>query len=405
MNKLLSILLVYVLLSCSQSKDTTKEDVFSKPTQWKAVIKLPNGGLPFWLELKTIENDTIAIFSNSTETLKVQNVRKTGDTIIIPGYVFESEFRVIIKDDSLIGSYVRLNTKKPYEIPFYAVKNENYRFWKSPKPANVDFSGKWEVTFMGDTGKAIGAFIQEDNFVYGTFLTPTGDYRFLEGQVSGNEMKLSTFDGAHAFLFTAKLIDEKIEGMFYSGKNWSESWKGIKNKTFFLPSADTLTYLKNKSSKIKYTYFDRNNDSITRENESLKGKVTVIQILGTWCPNCMDESKFLVPLKTKYPNVDLVGLAFEKGTNIQNSYSRIDRYKELLEINYPIHYAGIADKSVASEVFPMLNKIISFPTTIVLDKNGNVRKIHTGFSGPGTGEVYNQFSDDFYMLIDQLSKE
>ena len=53
----------------------------------------------------------------------------------------------------------------------------------------------------------------------------------------------------------------------------------------------------------------------------------------------------------------------------------------------------------------MLKDIIGFPTTIIIDKKGDVRKIHTGFSGPGTGEHYIEFISEFEKLTNDLLAE
>ena len=53
----------------------------------------------------------------------------------------------------------------------------------------------------------------------------------------------------------------------------------------------------------------------------------------------------------------------------------------------------------------MLNKIISYPTTIFIDKKGNVRKIYTGFSGPATGEAYTDFVKETTEFVEMLLRE
>ncbi len=403
------IILLAVLSHCAP-KEKQVEQVNIFKSEWKgiAVINLPAGELPFNLTLVEKDGKNKAIISNGKENLYVKDeVQVLGDSLVIPGHVFESEFRVkiVANGDSLIGEYIRKNTKKPYSIPFYAVKGRTYRFWETPAEQIQSFSGSWEVNFMGDSSKAIGRFEQQGSNVTGTFLTPTGDYRFLEGQVSGNQMKLSTFDGAHAFLFTAKMNEGELKGKFYSGKDWEDDWTGVRNDSFQLPSAESLTYLMEGYEGFEYNYINEKGDSVNVAQSEFLGKVSIVQILGTWCPNCMDETMFLVPLKKKFPDVNVVGLSFERPMEYEKAYTRINKLKDLLEVNYPMYYAGIADKGVASKAFPMLNKIISFPTTIVIDKKGKVRMIHTGFSGPGTGSTYDQFSDDFYKLILELNGE
>ncbi len=411
LNQIFSLIIISVLgaciTSCGPKQQEEKSDAQSLFNQgWKGIISinLPEGNLPFELELKNNGSENIAIISNSSESLEVNRIFVSNDTLVIPGYIFESEFQLTKQGDSLVGNYVRLNTKKPYQIPCYGVKDQSYRFWSDSKNP-VDISGKWEVTFWSDTGQAIGRFEQNGTDLTGTFLTPMGDYRFLEGQVNGDSFALSTFDGAHAFLFLGNVKDGKITGSFQSGNRWKEAFSGVRNEAFELPKADTLTYMVEDAEPFMYDYQDEQGNKIHVGNEDLLGEVTIVQILGTWCPNCMDETVFLVPLKNKFPDLNIVGLAFERPVDVNRAYERINKLKSLLEVNYPMYYAGPANKSVASGAFPMLNKIISFPTTIVLDKKGEVRYIHTGFTGPGTGVNYDNFSDDFHKLVNELINE
>ena len=53
----------------------------------------------------------------------------------------------------------------------------------------------------------------------------------------------------------------------------------------------------------------------------------------------------------------------------------------------------------------MLKHVLSYPTTIYIDKKGKVRKIHTGFNGPATGEKYIEFKTEFKEFTDKLLNE
>jgi hypothetical protein len=81
------------------------------------------------------------------------------------------------------------------------------------------------------------------------------------------------------------------------------------------------------------------------------------------------------------------------------------RYRKDLNVPYTLLLAGSSDKGKAAEALPMLNQILSFPTTIIIDKAGKIREIHTGFSGPGTGSEYEKYALETEQLIQGLLKE
>ncbi|MFT5678977.1 MAG: hypothetical protein ACI9FY_001525, partial [Patiriisocius sp.] len=127
------------------------------------------------------------------------------------------------------------------------MQNKVLRFDIARAPIST-ISGNWETVFspntVADRYIAKGIFNQIGNKVTGTFRTTTGDYRYLDGVVEEDSLKLSTFDGAHAFLFKAAISDSVMNGMFYSGNHWKEYFTAKRNENYELPSADNLTFLK-----------------------------------------------------------------------------------------------------------------------------------------------------------------
>ena len=410
--KYLLPLLFLILLGCNTENEEDKEQIIfhTKEPYWRAVLEVSGGDLPFNFDLFKKGEDYFVELHNDTEKLLVKNVRVEHDSIFIPGYIFESEIQAKIVDgDHLEGKYVRFDTDEPYEIPFYAIYHQKFRFSPHPLPPTVNVNGRWEITFdhEGELTKAIGVFRQEKNHLTGTFMTPTGDYRYLDGEVDRDEIHLSCFDGAHAFLFEAK-VDSlgEIKGKFFSGKHWEENWTAIRNDSFELPDADTMTHLIEGYDKITFEFPETKTGKIlSLEEERFKGKVTLVQIMGSWCPNCMDETVFLRDLKNEFPDVEIIGLAFEKTDDFKSAAKRVNKVKDKLNANYPFVIAGTANKKEAGKALPMLDHILSYPTTIMIDKKGKVRNIHTGFTGPGTGDVYKKFTEKYVQMVKKLLDE
>ncbi|MDW7692156.1 TlpA disulfide reductase family protein [Flammeovirgaceae bacterium SG7u.111] len=380
---------------------------------WRAVLTLKNGiELPF--------NFTVALdgkgepkidIINGEEKLSLDEVKIWKDSISIPMHIFDAEIIGKLQGGKITGKWVKHSYKKPYEIPFKAVAGVNHRFDDGGIAPMANITGKWQVSFEneeGDPDQAIGVFEQKGSKLLGTFLTTTGDYRYLEGSVIGNELHLSCFDGEHAFLFTAKLDNGLItDGMFYSGKHWEQPWTAIVNENASLPDAGKLTYLKDGYDKVAFSFPNLDGEPVSLEDQRYKGKVVVVQLLGSWCPNCMDETKFLAPFYQQYQpkGFEVIGLAYERNPEFNEAKKRVSVMKDKLGVDYEVLIAGVSSKVEAAKSLPMLNHVMSFPTTIIIDKTGEVRKIHTGFSGPGTGEYYQKFVDEFTLTIEKLLAE
>ena len=378
---------------------------------WEAQLGIRDQVLPFRFEVMQVKGgDPILYLLNADEKILVDEFEQTGDSVKINMHIFNSTIIAKIEESSMQGRWIRLDYEN-YEIPFSAKKVEG--FTTSAQPAG-NVSGKWATTFKAtetdeEDEKAVGIFEQEENGrVTGTFLTPTGDYRFLEGKLDGNQLTLACFDGDHSFLFKATLEDKNlVNGEFWNGKHWYQQWDAKKDPNASLPDASSLTFLKEGYDKFEFTFPNLEGEQVSLADEKYKGKVVIVQLLGSWCPNCMDETKFLAPFykENKEKGVEVIGLAFERHEDFKTAKRMVNKMKSRLNVEYDLLIAGISDKEEAAKKLPMLNKVLAYPTTIFIDRQGRVRKIHTGFSGPGTGKYYQQFVDEFNQFVHKLIEE
>ncbi|GGF18462.1 peroxiredoxin family protein [Hymenobacter cavernae] len=385
---------------------------------WRGVLSAQSQEIPFLFDVETGNNNQpVAVYlRNGAEKLKLEEIAAAGDSTTIKLGAFDAAL-VVRKDgeDKLKGAWVKYDAKEPYRVPFAATKGEKSLFLKKQPKAYQAFGGTYRVTFKDEEGKtypAVGIFEQGSSEVTGTFLTTTGDYRYLAGEVDGNQLKLSTFDGSHAFLFTAQMHPANtvnvITGDFYSGKSGHETWVADLDSNAKLPDANSLTFMKPGEKKLAFKFPSiYEGGAISLSDPKYKGKVVVVQLLGSWCPNCMDETNFLAPWyeKNKSRGVEIIGLGYERSPEYAKAAERLRKMKDRFKVGYDLAVAGIADKDAASKSLPQIDKVLAFPTTIIIDKKGDVRKINTGFSGPGTGKYYDELVADFNQTIDKLVKD
>jgi len=396
-----------LILSCSKPKPITL-----KAGMWRGTIDIQGNPLPFNFEVLKKDKTYSVNLIDGPETIPLDEVTIKGDSVFINMHIFDITIRAKINDTNLRGVYIK-NYAENYRLPFKAVDGKKGRFDKPT--SNGKFDGRWETYFVKDNGGKIpaqGVFKTKGNLLTGTFLTKTGDYRYLEGYTKGNKMALYTFDGNHAFVFTADLqADGSLKGDYFSGKTGHKPFTATKNPTFELPNALELTYLKKGYDKISFSFPGLDGKLVTLDDVKYKGKVVVLQIFGTWCPNCMDETRFYKNWydKNKNRGVEIIGLAYEnpvKGKfDFDYAKKRVEKMKNKLNVGYDYVIAGISDSKAASKSLPMLNKVMSFPTSIIIDRKGKVRRIHTGFAGPATGKYYEDFVEDFNDFMSKLIAE
>jgi thiol-disulfide isomerase/thioredoxin len=202
--------------------------------------------------------------------------------------------------------------------------------------------------------------------------------------------------------------DGTLSGDFWSGNWHHETWTAVRDDDAQLPDAFKETKITDESKLDEMVFRDLAGVP-TRVLDLLDesgARARVIEVFGTWCPNCADAGRELVDLKSKYADdLAVVGLAFEITEDFDRSVTQVRHYEERMGSDWPILIAGLSDKSRASEALPVLDRVRSYPTLIFLNERNEVEAVYTGFSGPATGDAYIEQRERFEGLIEQLISE
>ncbi len=407
--KLLCIVISVLLGSCD------KPSYELKPGIWRAALITKSGAeIPFNFQLSDSASVLRIDIINGDDSLRVDEIEQKEDSVFIKLPFFDSEFKGQVKDDKIEGVWIKHLADKDVSMSFYAVHNVSWRIKEKTEKPLYNIEGKWETQFFNpetkDSTRAIGVFKQQGSRVTGTFITKTGDYRFLDGVLDGENISLSTFDGGFALLFTAKVNNDSTlsNGKYYSGFSGLRNFTARKNSEVELEDAYSLTYLKDGYERIDFSFPDLNKNMVSLSDDRFKNKVVIIQVLGSWCPNCIDETAYLTSWQKEnnFDDVEIVALAYERTSDFGKSKKNLDRIVKRFDVKYPVLVTGYTiEKGEPAKSLPMLNHVMAFPTTIIIDKKGKVRKIHTGFSGPGTGKYFEEYKTGFEKLINDLRSE
>ena len=385
-------------------------------TNYRGVlVRKDSNTVVFNIQVSKEKGGTFFYIINADEKIKVGPVAVTNDSVNFDMPVFESSFRTKRNaDGTLQGIWNKGTTGDFQNWVFTAYPNQINRFVKNQGSSKYNISGKWDVTLMkpGATPrKAVAEFEQSGDKLTGSFITTTGDYRFLEGIVTGDSLKLSTFDGSHAYTFYAKISSpEKISGGVYlAGYSGKETWSAVKDNSVKEPQQEQPTKLKPGESKLNFTFNDLEGKPVSINDDRFKNKVVIVQIMGSWCPNCMDETKFLSDFYNQYRSkgVEIVSLAYEYSTDIERSRKSLAKFQKLFNVQYPMLITGVTstDEQKTEKTLPQLTPIQAFPTSIFLDRKGNVREVHSVFYGPGTKQYFEEYKKIFTSIVNGLLKE
>lgn len=374
---------------------------------WDAEIDCPGGAIQFGLDLKKEADHWSGFLVNGPERIEVPDVEVDGNklTLKIDHYdsTVELDFTSGASGDKAVGSWKK--RRGPDKWLTMKCSAQRHRVFDLAAPDKA-FLGRFAVTFSGSDDPAVGIFKQADgsNRVLGTFLTTTGDYRFLDGYVKEGRLQLSCFDGAHAFLFYAETDGERtLKGDFWSSSSWHETWTAKLDPDAKLPDDFLQTKIAENVDWGALSFPDLDGNPTKLDNPKFAGKARIIYVFGSWCPNCHDAGKYFASLDKRYGNqgLSILGLAFEHTGDFERDAEQVRKYLNRHGSSYPVLIAGLSDKAKASKALPILDRVRSYPTTIFVDKKGDVTAVHTGFTGPATGAAFDQLKQKFEKIVNE----
>jgi len=338
---------------------------------------------------------------NGEEKVLMEKLSESGDSVKYALSVFDAFLIFPKRTGATFGGWYRKGDAKVPSKGLAFLAGIPAR--KVLNTGSLKVEGSWPLEFLeGDVVKDKGILVlrQRGNQISGSILTETGDYRFLNGEISGRSGYLHTFDGGHAWFFRLNFSEsgQNLEGSFVFSQTGAQRFRGVKQDGARLASG----FSEGKEGLFRFSGLDAGGNRIGME--AFRGKGLVLQVMGTWCPNCLDETKFLVEEFASRPaNVEFAGLAFERGNDANYAQQRIATVKRKLLVPYPVYWGGNANKDSASAALPDVGGIKAFPTTVFVKSDGRILKVHSGFSGPATGDAYEAWRKEFRELLKQLN--
>lgn len=376
---------------------------------YRATLESPGGELAFPLHIEAIGDSLSAFVVNGADTARFDTITVQEDSLIL-GFVYYDAFlrTKVHRNGSLTGKWDRRSSAGSRSVlPLKAKQNIRYRYPET-SPGTYPFDGEWQATFTDESGTfpAHGIFVTEPGGkLHGTFRTETGDYRFLEGTYTDSTFIMSTFDGAHAFLFKGNLRpDGSLSGDFWSRDTYHATWTAQKGEAKL---RDPLQISANEAvgKKLTFSFPDPEGNTVTSSDDKFQGKPLLVYLFGSWCPNCSDEARMLRNLyEERYKETDLqiAGLAYEFTGNFEQDAAMVNKYKQRFDIPWHLLVAGTSNKRDAAQTLPFLESVISYPTSIFADRSHTIKAIHVGFNGPATGSAYYQEIQRFNEHINEI---
>jgi thiol-disulfide isomerase/thioredoxin len=371
---------------------------------WDATIVVNDVEVPFRLEIGGTPGAIAGSLFNGDEKVTSTTGTFENGALVLSFDEYETKLEATFKDGRLEGQYSRGTRGAPY--PFQA-----RRF----TPAQADASnvpsiaGLWTVLVKSTKGEAAWQLIvrQSGAEVSAAILRVDGDTGTLTGTFRGGKFVLSHFSGARPLRVE---LTPQADGSLALVQNKDAALTAVKSdvaraKGLPEPSDPSrFTSMKDPTEPLRFSFPDLAGKTVSNTDDRFRGKVVIVNISGSWCPNCHDEVPFLVELYRKYhaKGLEIVGLSFEEAAQLKNP-TRLRAFMKRYGVDYTVLLPG-EPRELADKV-PQAVNLNSFPTSFLLGRDGRVRSTHAGFPGRASGKFHDEAKAEITATVERLLAE
>jgi thiol-disulfide isomerase/thioredoxin len=372
---------------------------------WSGTMELPGGQvLPFRMELDLSGSKPSGYFINGEEKTSIPEISKNGDILVFTFSEYGAEMRGAWDGRRWSGNYIRHRSDGTKSLQFSA--SPQIGASREPSPIVAPPTGNYQVSFQGEDkpdDSTVAKLWSEGGTLYGTFIAPDGDY----GLLTGSGLQLNRFTGWQAIAITLE-----PKGGAWGGKYSAASLD--KPRRFVLKPradsdveapADKRTAMKDPNSGFSFSGVSLTGETVRNTDDRFRNKALIIDIMGTWCHNCLDEAPVLQQLQEQYrkDGLEIVGLSFEISDDPALARKNLQLYKNRFGLTTTLLFCGsLDDANIEKQIHSQLDNFFAYPTTIFIDSKHRVHSIHSGFKGPGTGGEFPKQIEEFQQLTKQL---
>jgi thiol-disulfide isomerase/thioredoxin len=375
---------------------------------WNATVNVNGTEIPFKIGFSGDGTNVKGWFFNGEDHENSTGGKLENGSLVLNFDSYASVLTATLKDGALDGEY---SSRRGKPLPIHAVRAVPETPSKVKAP---DISGLWYLEGVNSSKKGEKAwqFIvrQKGAEVSGAILRVDGDTGTLTGSYKDGKFALSHFSGGRpALLVITPQIDGTLtvdlKGQHHEGVITAVRPEQARAKGFDLPTdADQHTGVKDPSKPFTFSFRDLNGNLVSNEDARFQGKVVLVNVTGSWCPNCHDEDQFLPAIYNKYHSrgLEIVALDFEEPEQLADPV----RLKTLIK-EYGIKYTVLVggETNSAKEKLTQAADWDSWPTTFFVGRDGLVKKVHSGFPSPGSGELYKKEKEEFVAEVERLLAE
>ena len=373
--------------------------------RWDATVTVNGVDIPFRFEIAGDGASVKGSFFNGDERFTSTAGRFANGSLGLTWDYYASRLEARLADGALDGHYIQARRSENANYFFHARRHQ-----ADPASPNApSIAGLWVIPNDSPKGEKAWRFIvhQSGPEVSAAILRIDGDTGALTGSYRAGKFAISHFSGARPLLLE---ITPASDGSLDILQNHSKKMTAVRAEQAHAnglpdPADPALhTGVKDSSEAFRFSFRDLEGRLVSNADARFRGKVVLVNITGSWCPNCHDEAPFLAALYHKYRDqgLEIVALSFEEADQLANP-TRLRAFIKKYGIEYTVLLGG--EPSEANEKLTQAVNWNSWPTTFFLGRDGRVRSVHAGFPSSASGELYQRAKQEFTASVEQLLRE
>jgi thiol-disulfide isomerase/thioredoxin len=400
------LLILMTLAAC------TNQSPMPARAMWNGSVELPGGiFVPLRMSLDFSGEKPAGFFLVGDEKNAIPEIARNENSVMLGFSEYRAEVQLVWNGRQLIGNYRRFRTEGTKSLPLSAAPESPTATDHPSETAESSLpDGNYQVLFQGKENaddKTVAKFWTKDGAHFGTFIAPDGDYGLFVGKASGNKVQYSRFTGWQAMALVLESNAGAWSGIGYAASEPKPLVFTLEPRADLSVerAADKQTTMKDPSAEFAFSGLSLSGEMVRNTDERFKGKALIVDIMGTWCHNCLDEAPVLQRLQEQFgkDGLEVVGLSFEISADPVLAKKNLQLFKDRFGLTYTLLFCGsLDDENVNKQIHSQLKNFFAYPTAIFIDKAHRVRSIHSGFKGPGTGDEFQSQVREFNDLARKL---
>jgi thiol-disulfide isomerase/thioredoxin len=374
---------------------------------WDAKINFNGVEIPFKIEFVGDGASVKGWFFNGEERETSTSGSFEGGKLVLNFDDYATKLTATLRDGVLEGEW------GPYQKKFHPLRATRYIVPLPYTGAVPNIDGLWEVEGVASgKGEATWRLVvrQKGAEVSAAILRVDGDTGAITGRYQDGKFVLSHFSGARPSQLVLTPASDGTLGVRLIGVRGATDYQALRPavaRARNLPAPTDPaqhTRVKDPEQAFAFRFPDLSGKTVANTDARFRGKVLLVNITGSWCPNCHDEAPFLAELDRKYraQGLEIVALSFEEGDQLKDP-ARLRAFIKKYRIEYTVLLGG--EPSEATDKLTQAVNWNAWPTTFFIGRDGLVRGVHAGFPGASTGELHVQAKEEFVRNVERLLAE